>query len=736
MESYVKDYYSINKNKYNRGGFYSPEVMEFWLEGDVMMEDSVDEADSVQAKSLSANDSWTSTTGWNSDYSKTNTQVDWVDESDIIKTDWKHVYYYNQTQKLIYIIEAYWSEQMKVLKKITLPKSFNSPVMYIWNNKLIILATGYVNNKFSSNYYINRSNRTYTIVYDVTSKTEPKLEKLYINDWSLRKSRKIGKYVYVISSNNFNFPYHTYNSEDDIDINIGSVLPKKLEISKTDSASDQNLKIKWKSLPYNLKAGNIAKCSDIEYSLPDKETMKNFNFNPSYNIISIINVEDSEAEVKTKVVAWNSAEVYMSLDNLYLTESMYQSKAFSCPDNARCIMPMYWGWTQNTVLHKMNVTANSLKYQDSTIIPWRPLNQYSMDEKDTDFRIITSTNNWWPEREQHTDFYILDKNLKFVSSVNNLGEWENFQSSRFMWDKLFLVTFKQVDPFYVIDLEDRKNPEVIGELKIPGYSTYLHPYDENHLIGLWFDTYEWSNGWTRQWGLKVDLYEINYDKKWGISSDCSKYKIWECPSYCIENKIWWICETKKDDSKEDYIEVKQKYTKTFGDNWSSSEATRNPRMFMWNAAKNTLLLPATLYTRLDKESYKTKDYFQWLLNLKIDVSSGIEEKYRVSHIDYTGLEEKRKQECSKYSLSNAVPVCRKLIDGSEYCSEPKKQYVPEYCYADSSVWSYLASRQWNYRSSFVKRALWVWDNVYSISDAKILQNDLTSGKEKTSLDMK
>jgi len=110
----------------------------------------------------------------------------------------------------------------------------------------------------------------------------------------------------------------------------------------------------------------------------------------------------------------------MSLKNLYLTDSIYQTQSFSCPADAMCIMPMYWGGTNSTVVHKMNIKANSLKYQDSTLLPGRPLTQYSMDENNDNFRIITSTNNWGRNREQHTDLFILDKNLKLLSNLSNL----------------------------------------------------------------------------------------------------------------------------------------------------------------------------------------------------------------------------------------------------------------------------------------------------------------------------
>jgi len=433
----------------------------------------------------------------------------------------------------------------------------------------------------------------------------------------------------------------------------------------------------------------------------------------------------------------------MSLDNLYLTDRMYSSYNYKCPANARCIMPFYWGWTTNTLVHKLNITWNSLKYQTSNIVPWMPLNQYSMDEFEWKFRIITGTDNWWVKREQFTGLYILDENLDKYSSLEWLWEWESFQSSRFMENKLFLVTFKQIDPLFVIELKDQKNPKIIWELKIPGYSTYLHPYDENHLIGLGYDTFE--NGWggTQNWWIKVDLYEINYDKKVNsVSQECSNFSFQQCPSSCIKNECASACpadaeictmqcvqkcENPKDISwDKDYIEVKQLHTYSIWDSWSYSEALNNPRMFMWNKNKNLLLLPTTIYLNKTKDSYEHIDFFNWLVALNIDKNSWIKEEYKITHIDTKWIEEKRQWDCKVYLDKKAEESeCRKLIDGSTYCPpKTNNSYIPEYCYADSPIWAYIASQSWNFRDSFVKRALWIWDNSFAVSNDKITSHNL------------
>jgi hypothetical protein len=145
--------------------------------------------------------------------------------------------------------------------------------MYIDNNRLTIVSSGYANGNYTG-YWINRSSKTYTIVFDTTDIEKPKLLKLYVADGNLQKSRKIGDYVYIISNNSFNIPYYSFTDEADIDLEISKMLPKKLDISKASASSDQNLKIKGKKYPYNVKAGNIAKCRDIEYILPDEDTIE------------------------------------------------------------------------------------------------------------------------------------------------------------------------------------------------------------------------------------------------------------------------------------------------------------------------------------------------------------------------------------------------------------------------------------------------------------------------------
>jgi len=708
MWKYIKSYWKNNKSRWAYPVMYRT----LWGEVDMVMDEGSVLEKSVSSDSVESNSVW-----WGDwDYSKTNTQVDWVDESDIVKTDWKYIYYYNETDKYVYIVEA---DDLQIVKKIALPKNFYSPVLYIGKNRLTIISSGYSNTDYSKyGYWINRNTKTYTIVFDTTDISKPVLSKLYVADWDLRKSRKIGDYIYVISNNSFNIPYRNFEEIDDIKIEINKMMPKKIDISKTSVKSAQNLKLRGLDLPYNITSGNVAKCDEIEYVLPDEDTLKEFDFNPSYNIISIVDTKNTSNQVKTKVIAWSNSEIYMSLENLYLTSQMYQSYNFKCSSNFRCFAPWYPRGT-NTLIHKINIDNSDLSYQDSTIIPGRPLTQYSMDEYKENFRILTQTNRWnSKDNESHTDLYILNKDLDLKWSLKNLWNWEQFKSSRYIWDKLFLVTFKQVDPLYAIDVADPSDPKVLWELKIPGYSTYLHPYDENHLIGLWYNTTE--NKWwgTINDGIKIDLYEINYDRKCG-DSNLTVTEQGKCDSWDYK----WIL-------------VKQKYSHVLWEYGSYSEALNNPRMFMYKASDNKLFLPATLYKNDNIDRYRHLDFFQGLITMTIDKDNGIQENFRLSHIDTDWIEEKRKEECSKYSWSTNEQKCHTLIWWEEYCEPVSRKYVPKYCYADSTIGEYIASRNWNFRDSFIKRALWIGNNTFSISNDLIKSSNIDTGINTGSVRLK
>jgi inhibitor of cysteine peptidase len=139
----------------------------------------------------------------------------------------------------------------------------------------------------------------------------------------------------------------------------------------------------------------------------------------------------------------------------------------------------------------LKINLKDFKISATSQVPGTALNQFSLDEYKGNLRIATTIGeNFWlwnftaSNTESANDLYVLDKNLNQIGSITNLGLSEKIYSARFIEERAYVVTFRQTDPFYVLDLSDPKNPKKKGELKIPGYSSYLHPLTENTILGL------------------------------------------------------------------------------------------------------------------------------------------------------------------------------------------------------------------------------------------------------------
>ena len=169
-------------------------------------------------------------------------------------------------------------------------------------------------------------------------------------------------------------------------------------------------------------------------------------------------------------------------------------------------------WTESytTDVHGFAIGLDEpARYVASGSVNGTLLNQFSMDEHDGYLRIVTTTGSPWSEQNQSESQLIVmeeqGKSLVQVGQVGGLGKGESLYSVRLLDDVGFAVTFRQIDPFYVIDLSDPVNPEVVGELKIPGFSTYLHPVDENIVLGIGQN----ADDQGRVLGLKVSSFDVS-----------------------------------------------------------------------------------------------------------------------------------------------------------------------------------------------------------------------------------
>ena len=129
-----------------------------------------------------------------------------------------------------------------------------------------------------------------------------------------------------------------------------------------------------------------------------------------------------------------------------------------------------------------------------------------MDEYDGNLRIATTAYD--KDGNTTNNLYILDENLNKLGSIENMAKDEKIYSVRFIGKTGYIVTFKQIDPLFVIDLSNPEKPEIKGELKIPGYSSYLHPYDDTHIIGIGRNTEETTYGSTVSTNMKMSMFDI------------------------------------------------------------------------------------------------------------------------------------------------------------------------------------------------------------------------------------
>ena len=209
-----------------------------------------------------------------------------------------------------------------------------------------------------------------------------------------------------------------------------------------------------------------------------------------YTSIIAINTQNDDQEPTIETILLGaSSNLYVSLNNVYLTFPVWGRDL---------------GDLAKTSIHRIHIEGDEIEYVASGEVPGMVLNQFSMDEYDGYFRVATTTR----ERTSRNNVYILSMALNITGSLEGLAPGETIYSARFMGERGYVVTFKQVDPLFVIDLSDPRHPKELGYLKVTGYSDYLHPYDEHHLIGIGKETTEEGEfAWYQ--GVKISLFDVS-----------------------------------------------------------------------------------------------------------------------------------------------------------------------------------------------------------------------------------
>jgi uncharacterized secreted protein with C-terminal beta-propeller domain len=555
------------------GGFNDDRVFMtggFMMEESLALERRVSEQEPMMAMDM---DSAKAQTGSSEvDYSTTNVQVENVDEPDYLKNDAKYVYIVSQNT--LSIIDAYPAESAKLILKIALDiDSQYIQNMFLNEDRLVIFYNGQSQDEIIPQFdFMPRPSYnpvTHALIVDVSDKEKPEILKDYTIDGHFSDARMIGDYAYFVTNSNIDYQYprlpiimersepviipdafyfdnverfSNFNTLTAIDIFGDTISSETFLMGYTGSiyVSENNFYLTYQqNLPYGFYEDSTRdRFFDVIVPLFPQEVQDK---------IKIIQNDSSlDSAREWSKIAEIIQESYNKMDK------SQKEKLF---DKIREALSEYDARIQEeslkTIIHKISIDEDNLEYIAKGSVPGRLLNQFSMDEHDDKFRIATTLEYYTQYKGtiRTNAVYVLDEKLEILGGLDDIAPDESIFSARFMGDRLYLVTFQQIDPFFVIDLSS-DTPKILGELKIPGFSNYLHPYDDDYVIGVGRDTKEIGSGRVQQLGVKVALFDV---------SDVSNPKVID-----------------------DFV---------IGDASTHSEALNNHKAFFFDKRKNILSIP-------------------------------------------------------------------------------------------------------------------------------------------------
>lgn len=437
--------------------------------GEAIMEDAV--AENTTASSV--------TTTGRGDYAQTNVQVQSVDEGDIAKNDGRYLYQIiSDENDSIQIIDT-----LNGLKEVACIDDFSDSIgeFYVYEDTLVVIEgidvyeddhkamEDIIYTDCVINYCYGHSCISRISFYDISDRTNP----VKINDFTIngryKTSRISDGFLYFISD------YNTKEAESEED--ISAYIP----VVEGEYFTNDSICIPEESEAYNYL---MVLSVDIE--------------NP-------VEFTDKMAVVSS---GWN---YYVSTENIYVLDSNDgEMETGIVSDETRIV--------------KFSYDKGNIEYATENVVKGSILDQFAMDETDGYFRMVTTVNSY--EVEDVTDdisgnnmgytvtrwlddtnnVYVLDENLNVVGSIEGLAEDERVYSARFMGNIGYFVTFKQMDPLFSVDFSDPANPKILGELKISGFSDYLHFYGENLLLGIGYEADEETG---RTECIKLSMFDIS-----------------------------------------------------------------------------------------------------------------------------------------------------------------------------------------------------------------------------------
>ena len=440
-------------------------------------------------------------------YSTTNVQVKGVDEADIVKTDGKYIYIVSGNE--IVIVDAYPPTNASIVSKIEV--SGTPDDIYVNGDRLVLFAESndqyYPYNILASDVIIPPYSSTGTvdaITYNIADKKKPVLINNISVDGNYYDSRRIGDIVYMITQEYI----QTYNYDD---ILVPAVHEGKMNLTTPGVYYFDNPESEYVFHTITSFSMNTGKEIDAKTFLMGSTNtlyVSNGNMYLGYEKYQPMPILRSPiVNVDTSAIIGNSSSLSSAEDSF---NSMSESEKKTVLAKLKIVpsptVRKPEDNTEKTVIHRISIGNGTIGYGAKGEIDGILLNQFSLDEYGGNLRLATTNNQYGSD--SYNNVVVLDNSMKKIGELTQIAPGEKIYSTRFIGDKLYMVTFKQMDPFFVVDLSDPKNPNVLGKLKIPGYSDYLHPYDTNHIIGIGKEAEQTSSGGYRPAGLKLALFDV------------------------------------------------------------------------------------------------------------------------------------------------------------------------------------------------------------------------------------
>ncbi|MDD2957141.1 MAG: beta-propeller domain-containing protein [Lachnospiraceae bacterium] len=377
-------------------------------------------------------------------YSETNIQELGVDEGDFVKTDGNCIYILKRSGQMLIVSADQGTLNLLSTTNFSMDETIQE--MYLDGDQLSIITSGYyteLNTEIDDVYTARSTNRTHLYTYDISDRKNPVLTGTVTQDGSYRTSRKNGSYIYL-------FTQYSPMIQDTYE--NSRIVPST---SRGDLSAD-------------------------EIYLPD-----NLNYS-TYLVISSVSLREPGQVLDQKAVVSVAADFYVSTENIYITNENWSD-----------------GDTHTELV--------KLHYEDGTItgtaagsVAGYLNNSFSLNEYNGYLRVVSTSYD--ADYNETNALYVLDENLKLVGAIKDLAPDETIRSARFLQNIGYFVTFRQTDPLFSVDLSDPANPKILGDLKVSGFSSYLHFYSNNLLLGLGYEANE-DTGVTT--GLKLSMFDIS-----------------------------------------------------------------------------------------------------------------------------------------------------------------------------------------------------------------------------------